>query len=290
MPKTARILNGEFLNSDRPAIVYTYSLGVPGNRGAEIPMLADIFEIGRKTGQTVIAITSDGFAGKTNLSQKAQMIDFWNHVDHNYDVLRQLLPNGKHITVTGASFGGAMAQGMAMVAEEQALKSGHLIYIDNLISVATPGLSNYSTTDKIGAVAQSTLGQGLAAIKYALGGNNLTENVQRSIEILSTLPRHPDQLGAIACTAVAILRAPLQNGAKHLPHRTEIYDMTFSGDPQTQPGQRSQIWKQSGHPNVNHVQESGDHLELLTKGRGYINACLLRIASLYETQENTVKV
>lgn len=277
-PKTARIFNREFLGNDLPAIVYTFSLAVPGAHGVELGTLADIVQLGEETGQSVVAITTDGQAGKTSLRQQQQLTNFMNLVKHNFDVLRQVLPRDKRLSIAGASLGGMMAHGMAMTAEEEALHSGHPLYVENIISVASAGHDTYGLGGRLAALKQFTLDEGRSAISYVHQGEGWRQKIQRGFELIGTSPRHMSQLGSIACIAHGIMKGPLKGGLTRIPHETRVFDITFDHDGVTQPEHRSKLWEEANHPKAIHIPEEGDHLDLLTRGRELTLACLWEVA------------
>lgn len=277
-PKTVRIFNQEFLGNDLPAIVYTFSLAVPGAHGIELGTLADIAQLGEETGQAVIAITTDGQAGKTSLKQQYQLTNFMNLVKHNFDVLRQVLPRNKRLAVTGASLGGMMAHAMAMNAEEEAIQSGHPLYIETIIPVASAGHDSYSFGQRLAALKQLTLDEGRSAASYVNQGDNWRQRIQRSFELIGTAPRHMSQLGSIACIAHGIMKGPLKGGLSRIPHETRVFDITFDRDGMTQPDKRTKLWEEVNHPKAVHIPEEGDHLDLLTRGRELTIAYLWEVA------------
>lgn len=266
---TARIFNPEYLDNDEPAIVYSFSLVVPGNHGAEIPTVADIAAHSETTGRAVIAITSDGLAGALGAEQLSSLADFWKISQRRYAVLRQILKPGKEVIFAGASLGGMLSEALAATAEEEAQLSGHPLIPTHVISVAAPGHHQLSLTDlpKIGK--QFVVDEPIASFKYAAGGKGLKGKAQRLCELAGTIPRHPAQYAAIAMTGVGILRAPLQGVYWRIPPSVKLDVITFSEDGVTRSHKRSELIAQSNHPNASHSTHEGyNHVDgLLTVGR-----------------------
>ena len=276
--KTVRVFNQEFTKNDRPAIVYTFSLAVPGAHGVEIPTLADIVGIGEKTGQAVVAISSEGFSGKTNTGQKIQMRHFEKLVGHNFEVLRQVLPNGKNLTVTGASLGGMMAHAIAANAVAESEKSGHELKVTNIVSLASAGHESYNIVDLLLTGKQFIWDEPPAIARYINQGSGIKHKVQRVSELFGTAPRCLGHLGSAAIIGLGIIRSPLSGNEFRIPHTTNVVDIVHSDDFVTQPERRSELWKSSGHPNVKIIQLDGSHMDLLMAGREATVTALWEVA------------
>lgn len=262
---TARILNPEFLNNDEHAIVYSYSLAVPGNHGVELPTLADIAEHGERAGRAVIAITTDGLAGPAN---PMKITNFWRIVQRRYEVLRELLPDGKKLIVTGASLGGMLSHGLAASWQEEAEQSGHLLEVTHDLAIASAGHHKYSLGELPRIGVQFVWHESRAAARYVAGGDDAKQKTQRLFELVGTAPRHPGQYLGIVCVAVSILRAPLEGKEHDIPHDTQVVDLVFDNDGVTHPNRRHELWANCDHPNVTHESHPANHVDgLLTIGR-----------------------
>lgn len=276
---TARILNPEFLDNGEHTIVYSYSLAVPGNHGVELPTLADIAEHGERTGRAVIAITTDGLAGPAN---PLKITDFWRIVHRRYEFLRDLLPKGKKLIVTGSSLGGMMSHGLAATWQEEAEESGHLLEVTHDLAVASAGHHRYSLGELPGIGMQFAWHESRAAARYVAGGDDAKQKTQRLFELLGTVPRHPGQYLAIGCVAIGILRAPLEGKEHDIPHGTEVIDLVFDDDGVTHPDRRAELWTGCEHPNVTHQSHAANHVDgLLTIGREETLRYLSLIPSSY---------
>lgn len=277
---TARILNPEFLDNEEHAIIYSYSLAVPGNHGVELPTLADIAEHGERTGRSVIAITTDGLAGPVN---PLKITDFWRIVHRRYEFLREILPDGKKLIVTGSSLGGMMSHGLAATWQEEADDSGHLLEVTHDLAIASAGHHKYTLEELPGIGLQFVLHESRAAARYVGGGKDTKEKTQRFFELFGTIPRHPGQYLAIGCVAIGILRAPLEGKEHDIPHQTEVIDLVFDDDGVTHPDRRSELWTACEHPNVTHQSHPANHVDgLLTIGREETLRYLSLIPSSYE--------
>lgn len=262
---TARILNPEFLRNNQHAIVYSYSLAVPGNHGVELPTLADIAEHGERTGRAVIAITTDGLAGPTN---PLKITNFWQMVHRRFEFLRYLLPDEKRLIVTGASLGGMMSHALAASWEEEAEQSGHLLEVTHDLAVASAGHHKYTLRELPGIGVQFVWHESRAVGRYVAAGNDTKLKIQRGFELIGTIPRHPGQCLAIGCVAVSILCAPLEGKEHQIPHETDIVDLVFDDDGVTHPNRRAELWQNCDHPNVTHASHPANHVDgLLTIGR-----------------------
>ncbi len=278
---TARVLNPEFLDNGEHAIVYSYSLLVPAAHGAELPTVADIAAQGERTGRAVIAVTTDGLAGSMNFDQLRGLADFWNMPKRRFEVLRHLLPKDKKLIVTGSSLGGMMSHALAATWEEEAEETGHKLEVTHDIAIASAGHHRYSAKDYPSLTKQFTLQEGRAGINYVRQGKDTKQKVQRTFELVGTMPKHPMQLAAVAFIGLGIMNAPLKGIEFRIPHSTKVIDTTFDEDGVTHPRRRGQNWVESGHPDISHYDELGPHLELLTRGREITLEELGKIPSKY---------
>lgn len=264
---TARILNPEFLDNDEHAIVYSYSLLVPAEHGAELPTVADLAAHGERTGRAVIAITTDGHAGRLCKENLFSLVDFWSMPKRRFEFLRELLPPGKRLIVTGSSLGGMMSHALAATAEQESEQSGHPLHVTHDIAVASAGHHEYQLGEYPSLAFQFGLQEGPAAISYVREGRSRKQRLQRFFELLGTIPKHPSQLASVGCIAIGILRSPLKDITSIIPHGTIVTDVTFDQDSVTHPERRAELWDGSGHPNIKHIPELGPHMMLLSKGR-----------------------
>lgn len=264
---TARVLNPEFLDNEEHAIVYSYSLLVPAGHGAELPTVADIAAHGEENGRAVIAITTDGLAGPMNSEQLGSLTNFWSMPSRRFEVLRQLLPPGKRLIVTGSSLGGMMSHALAATWEKEAEASDHLLEVTHNIAVASAGHDRYTRAEFIKLCKQFGVQEVVAGIEYVGSATSPRKAAQRLFEILGTVPRHPAQLAAVAFIGLGIMAGPLQGVEFRIPHSTKVIDVTFDRDGVTHPHRRAGKWRASEHPDTTHVTQFGPHLALLTLGR-----------------------
>lgn len=264
---TARVLNPEFLENDEHAIVYSHSLTVPTKRGAELPTVADIAAHGEEAQRAVIAVTTEGLAGSLNRQQLWSLTNFWTIPPRRFELLRSMLPNGKKMIATGASLGGIVSHAMAATYEDEAERSGHMLEVTNVISIASAGHVPLSAREKVEAGKQFVWEEPKEAVAYILAASTRRQRYQRAIECLGSVPLHARQQAAIAFTGLGIIDAPLYGIEAKIPHSTNVLDVTFDGDFVSQPGKRGANWAASEHPDVVHRMESGKHLRLLTLGK-----------------------
>lgn len=265
---TARVFNPEHLDNSEHAIIYNFSLTVPGCRGIEIPTLAEIAAHGERAERSVIAVTSDGLAGPSGIKQLASLHNFENFVRRRFEIIRDTVPPEKRLITVGASLGGMMALMLAKYAATESKESGHALHVDHVISIASALHHKLELEELPPVLRQFIITEPLACIEYVTQGATRAEKIQRGIDLAETFPRRYSQVAAIIMTTAGLLqRSPMQTIEEHVPHETTVVDVTYDRDIVTDPASRQANWDASGHPNINYIPAPGKHMDLLTHGR-----------------------
>ncbi len=266
IPMTYRVFNSDYLNNGNPAVVYNFSLFVPGHRGAELPTLYDITKLAKKHKSAVIAITTDGYANDLSAPQLESLKDFHAMARRKLSLLESICCEGQELIVTGSSLGGMMSYDMAALNAE---KSHPRLRISKIISICSAGHNGYSPADLAKAFKQFSLGELMPVMSYVKADLHPAHMLHRYLELIETFPSNLQQVSASAIIAYAILRSPLIAVEQKIPPYTEVIDELYLNDPVSQPHLRKANWAKADHPKDKHdVQlKPGNHLALLTVGR-----------------------